>query len=337
MKKIHDTYFPLRDRKAIYKVFTHIGLILALLYIHNTLHQPDTYTPSIVERKVIEDLIKSDSVTIRPSYYNNNNYKRSTTMYQSKKKLKSTTQQKNKVENEKFNFDPNTITKDSLILLGLSSKTASILINYRNKGGRFRKPEDLQKIYGMDRYYDRISDNIIIKKKKQVSEPKTTLFSKLEKKRPDSTRLKKARERIAKPSIKTIEKYPLNQVDTFQIMMVRGIGEKLSRRILKYRNKLGGFYSTDQLLEVYGLDGPNFKEVQLQFTVDTTLIKKIKINQATEEELKQHPYLGRRKGRIVFLYRRNHYPIKNMTDMKNVRIFKEEQLTQLRPYLDFTY
>ena len=48
-----------------------------------------------------------------------------------------------------FLFDPNTLDGEGWIRLGVPEKAATNVIRYREKGGLFRKPEDIGKIYGM--------------------------------------------------------------------------------------------------------------------------------------------------------------------------------------------
>ncbi|MCD8176668.1 MAG: helix-hairpin-helix domain-containing protein [Tannerellaceae bacterium] len=104
------------------------------------------------------------------------------------------------------------------------------------------------------------------------------------------------------------EKFPagtvieLNSADTTLLKKIPGIGSAFANRIIKYRNLLGGFYSVEQLAEVYGIDEERFLKLKPWFYVDKEKILLIDLNQATEEELRAHPYINyRQAGAIVRL------------------------------------
>jgi len=84
----------------------------------------------------------------------------------------------------------------------------------------------------------------------------------------------------------------LNSADTTELKSLRGIGSGFARRIVKFRDKLGGFYCKEQLLEVYGLDENIFNLIKDEVLVDASTIKKIKVNELSIKELKNHPYIS---------------------------------------------
>lgn len=350
MKVLNDLYFRLAERKAIFTLFMIGILLIGTLQLRNYYAVPKYKPISEDDKNRIVSLESSDSSTIRPEWrtkYSANQRSRSNGYGKQGRKRQS------KKEFEKFQFDPNSISKDSLELLGISGKTASILDNYRKKGGRFRKPEDLKKVYGMDKHFDEIKNLISIKQPSadeggpavtKDSLGNTVLDSTWQTKKytpqVDSSYLLNSAEESEKASeisVTSIRIYELNEVDTYEIQLVRGIGEKLSKRILKYRGRLGGFYDVEQLYEVWGMEGPRTAELVHSFTVDTTLITKLKVNYASVDELREHAYLQWKKGTIVDRYRKNHYPIRNMEEFKKIKIFSDEELEKLRPYLDFEY
>ncbi|NLB26346.1 MAG: helix-hairpin-helix domain-containing protein, partial [Bacteroidales bacterium] len=83
----------------------------------------------------------------------------------------------------------------------------------------------------------------------------------------------------------------LNSADSAQLVRLKGIGPVFASRIIKYRNLLGGFYSDYQLLEIYNFPEETFIEIRRYINVDTTVIKKIRINYADFSDLLRHPYL----------------------------------------------
>ena len=66
---------------------------------------------------------------------------------------------------ESFRFDPNTAGQEDLMRLGFSEKQAAAIVNYRAKGGRFRRKEDFAKSFVVaDSVYKRLEPYISIPK-----------------------------------------------------------------------------------------------------------------------------------------------------------------------------
>lgn len=159
---------------------------------------------------------------------------------------------------ESFPFDPNTVSLDDLVRLGLSRKQAESIENYRSKGGRFRRKEDFAKMYV-------VSD---------------TLYSRLE------------------PYIE-LARLELNSADSAALLTLRGIGPYYASKIIRYRERLGGFHDAAQLMEIDGIDEERFNGFSESVRVDTTLIKRIDLWSAPEERLAEHPYLGEKFVRAL--------------------------------------
>jgi competence protein ComEA len=218
-----------------------------------------------------------------------------------------------------FKFDPNTITLAEWQKLGLSAKQAQSIINYRNKGGKFYKPEDLQKMY------------TISAEKYEVLQPYITIQSigfaqKFEKNvYPDQ-------KPYVKKELAIIE---INGADTLQLDEIKGVGSAFARRIANYRNKLGGFYKKEQLLEVYGLDSLKYAEIKDQIKIDILNIKKININTAEFDDLKNHPYLKFKQINAIIQYRKQHGKFNSVDDLKKVLILTPQIIQNLTPYLVF--
>lgn len=218
-----------------------------------------------------------------------------------------------------FNFDPNTISTSDWQKLGLSIKQAQSIINYRNKGGKFYKPEDLQKMYTISaEKYQALLPYIQIE-----NQDFATKFEK--KSYPDKVP-------YVKKELAIIE---INNADTLALDEIRGVGAAFARRIANYRNKLGGFYKKEQLLEVYGLDTAKYLEIKDQVKVDAAAIKKININTATFDDLKTHPYLKFKQINAIIQYRKQHGNFNNPEDLKKVLILTPQTIQNLTPYLTF--
>lgn len=213
-----------------------------------------------------------------------------------------------------FPFDPNEINLEQWQELGLSPKQAQSIVNYRNKGGKFYQPSDLQKMYTITpQKYDQLLPFIRVKAGT------------------GSTHRKFAKQPIAKPR-SIIE---LNGADTTKLDEIKGVGAAFARRIVKYRDRLGGFYSIDQLQEVFGIDSAKFEEIKDQVSLDVSLIQKIDLNTATFETLKNHPYLNYKQINALLQYRKQHGAFLAIDDLRKVLILTPQNIQKLSPYLVF--
>jgi competence protein ComEA len=201
-----------------------------------------------------------------------------------------------------FKFNPNTSTAADWQKLGLTAKQAAIIKNYTAKGGRFRKAEDLKKIYGLTKVdYARLAPFIIIAEEKAADNV-------------------------------VVE---LNSADSAKLTSVEGIGPGFAKRIIYYRERLGGFASKEQLKEVYGLDELKYKEVAGQLKVDAGRIRKININTITFDKLRLMPYLDYKQVNAIIEYRKQHGNYTSIADIENIAIIDDGILRKIEPYLVF--
>lgn len=196
------------------------------------------------------------------------------------------TRAKNNGSNEIANFfvfDPNTVNIEQLLLLGFKERTAKTLIKFRSKGGKFKQKEDLLKVYGISKQqYKKIEPYILISQ---------TVLPQNEKVRLNKT--------ITEPEKIEIELLELNTADSIHLLGIKGIGPSFTNRILKYRNLLNGFYSVEQLREVYGFSAELFESVKHLFYVDSKLIKPIQLNSADFKSINRHPYITYELTKII--------------------------------------
>ena len=214
-----------------------------------------------------------------------------------------------------FEFDPNTLTVKGWQKLGLNEKTSQTIERYRQKGGRFYKPADLQKIWGLPKgFYERVKDHISISA-------------------PEETSGKNIYEKTDLPETRrTIHKVHINEADTSAFIALPGIGSKLASRIISFREKLGGFYAVEQIRETYGLADSTYQKIRT-FLIEGGEVKKININLVTKEELKKHPYFKWNLVNAIIEYRNQHGPFKNMDDLKNIVLMDELTFQRIRNYL----
>ena len=238
-----------------------------------------------------------------------------------------------------FPFDPNTLLKEEFELLGLKPWTIRTIINYRDKGGVFRYKKDLQKIYNLpDSSFQRLYSFISLPErqhldKRKKDQPKPILKSTNQK---IDTLIS---HKIDSPTIRTFKSAFPNIIDINQASMedwqqLRGIGPGYSKRIVNFREKLGGFCTIRQVAETYGLPDSTYQKI-LPFLNLKTPHSTISVNEASKEELGSHPYISWKQAEIVINFRNNHGPFQNLESFQKVQVFSIVQLKKLQPYLHF--
>ncbi len=214
---------------------------------------------------------------------------------------------------EYFEFDPNACTKEDWMKLGVKEKTAETIIKYISKGGKFKVPEDLKKIWGLspNQIKDLMPFVKIVSTSKIANEKNTNAhFSK-------------------QKSIKIID---INTADSSLMEWIPGIGPALAGRIIKYRNKLGGFYIKEQLKEVWGLPDSVFQKLKENVLISDN-VKKINVNSADFLMLKSHPYIGYKLANAIINYRNQHGTFKSLDDIQKIILIDEKTFNQLSHYL----
>lgn len=127
----------------------------------------------------------------------------------------------------------------------------------------------------------------------------------------------------------------LNSADSLTLQLLHGIGPAYARRIVRYRERLGGFVSTDQLLEVYGFTPELLTHIRPHITLDTTVIKPISINSIGLKELSRHPYIEYYQARDIITLRRKGVTFSSADDLRAVPSMADSTLRRILPYLDF--
>ena len=220
-----------------------------------------------------------------------------------------------------FSFDPNFLSPDSLALLGLSKFALRNLLKYRENGGKFYNKESLLKVYGIDStLYFRLKDSIDIK---VASNPVRKKFE-----YPSYKTYPKAQEKEA-------QRIELNQASEEDFKKLKGIGEKLSKRLVKYRESLGGYSSTDQIKEIYGLSEETYDAILPQLILNEHQIRKIPINTVIFKDLLKHPYSDYELTKQLINYRNSHGPFNGKEELNKIYLIDGEKLKKLLPYLSF--
>ena len=251
-----------------------------------------------------------------------------------------------------FEFDPNTADSALLRQLGLPGFLARRIVNYRAKGGVFRKKEDFSRIYGMrtedfERLmpYIAIDSAVLAAKRNQRYAMNTDgssaaiVDSNGLKGSADGSRVGEGADASAidADSFKRSNKYPegtvvdLNAADTTQLKRVPGIGSGLAKMIVAYRNRLGGYAEVAQLQEIAHVDST----VNRWFTIKTQIHRPLRINHAGLDQLRNHPYMNFYKAKVILEFRRKRGQIKGLSQLSMFQEFTERDLQKLKPYLVF--
>lgn len=221
-------------------------------------------------------------------------------------------------------FDPNTVDSLTLIGFGLKPWKVKNFLHYRAAGKVFRSAADLGDTYGwtaedVQRLSPYVSVGIAYQKKKEAPryEERRTY-------REGTPKHMEARK------FQTLTKVDVNETDTSMLRRIPGIGEKISVAIVRYRQRLGGFHSVEQLREI-SIVSPELLE---WFTVSSSsAVQKINLNKASFQALNSHPYISYEQTKSLLQYRRLYGDVKDEATLLSTGIFTQEELERLRPYI----
>jgi competence protein ComEA len=203
-----------------------------------------------------------------------------------------------------FAFDPNNLPATQWQKLGLTARQIKGIKNYEAKGGRFYTKADVKKMYTITpQDYQRLAPYI------QLPQSSGSMV------------------------IKAFKRVDLNTADSASLTQLKGIGPAFARRIVQYRKRLGGFYSKQQLKEVFGMDGMRYADVQGQFTLKPGGIKRMNVNKVEFEDLKNFPYLSYKQMSALVQYRKQHGDYESFEELHNVAILDDVVLKKIKPYI----
>ena len=220
-------------------------------------------------------------------------------------------------------FDPNTVDSMTLLHLGFKPWQAKNMLKYRAKGGKYRKKEDLKKLYGMtDSMYLALTPYIYIKDSIVV----------------DSARIDSVHmDSLPKwNSTKKDTILNLRTADTTELKLIRGIGSYRAKMIVRYREQLGGYARVEQIMEARGMDKVIADSILPHFYIDSVVVNKIPINHIRPEVLQRHPYLNFEQAKAIYEYRRKHIRIKSAEELKKIKDLSPTDIEKILIYLDFS-
>lgn len=205
-------------------------------------------------------------------------------------------------------FDPNSVTEEQLLQMGIAPRLAKGWLNYLAKGGKFRQPDDLRKLYGLsEAEANRLLPFVVI--------PPTTP--------------------TAGTTSRPVKPVNINSTAADDWTQLPGIGAGWARKIMAYRDKLGGFVHPRQVAETRSLPDSVYQRILPYLTVTPSPLTRVQLNTATWEELSAHPYIEARQARWIVAFREQHGPYRQPQDLLRIPELKPDWLEKLKPYLAF--
>jgi DNA uptake protein ComE-like DNA-binding protein len=230
-------------------------------------------------------------------------------------------------------FDPNTADSSTLVHVGLKKWQASNMLKYRAKGGRYRRAEDMKKIYGMtDSMYMALLPYI------QIDTVAVDHYrDSIRQRERDSVKVDSMPRYVSQKRDTILN---LRTADTTELKMIRGIGSYRARQIVRYREQLGGYAHVDQLCEIKALqplltDSIQADSLLAHFWLDSVIINPLRVNSASVEKLQRHPYLSFEQAKAIYELRRKKIHLDSIAQLKKAECFTEQELKRLTPYLSF--
>ncbi len=236
-------------------------------------------------------------------------------------------------------FDPNTADSFSLSNLGLEARVIKSIVNYRNKGGRFRTPEDLSKIYGLStQKFEELRSYIHIynQENHRINHSSEKYFK-------EKPFYKKSEE----PTFYSNKSFPkeekhkegikvdISDADTTELKKIPGIGSAYAKRIIKYRQLLGGFSSVEQIKEVYGVTPEMYEKISVWMKIESFVIQQIIVNKSSLDKLKSHPYINFYQAKAIIELKNKKGKLQNIEELSLLEEFTSFDLQRLKPYLNF--
>ncbi|WP_207511924.1 ComEA family DNA-binding protein [Longitalea luteola] len=212
-----------------------------------------------------------------------------------------------------FPFDPNTLDAAGWKKLGIRDRTINTILRYRAKGGHFKHAADLQKVYGLKKAdVERLMPYV------QIAPPV------------ENSGKEEPRANYVKAAAPIID---INEADTMAFISLPGIGSKLASRIVHFREKLGGFYSIQQVGETFGLPDSTFQLIRPRLQCSRVALQKININTADVHALKQHPYIRWNIANAIVQYRQQHGAFHSPEELQQIVLITPELYQKIAAYV----
>lgn len=220
-----------------------------------------------------------------------------------------------------FKFDPNSIDVAGWQKLGVKEKTANSIQKYLSKGGKFREPSDIKKVWGISpELQQKLLPYVDIAPVAQQPYYKAKYF-------PAAAYVKNDYQK------RIVDAIDINEADTSAYIALPAIGSKLAGRIVNFRERLGGFYAIAQVSETFGLPDSSYQKIKPFLRLNSRTLRQMNINTVSEEQLRQHPYVRWQLAKVIIEYRKQHGSFASVADLRKIMIITEEIFKRIEPYL----
>jgi DNA uptake protein ComE-like DNA-binding protein len=217
---------------------------------------------------------------------------------------------KKRYKKPKKKFDPNTYKIADWMKLGLSEKQSMIVVRLSERG--FSSNADLERIYVLPKpAYDLLKDSTFYPR------PLNILSYQTNKPSPDKSKVS----------------VNLNGASHEEFERIKGIGSYFSKKIIDYRERLGGYINKEQLLEIWRIDLIKYQEIEEFIYFGNEPVEKISINEASIERLKAHPYISYKMANSIVKIREQHGDYKELKEIKRSKLIDEVTFVKIESYL----
>jgi len=306
MKKIWKEYFSFskKERIAVWVLLLFITLFMVLPYL----------IPDKGELPVIDPLLQAFVLDRKNNYAEKDS-----------NELPEPNIDRNiKMGMSVFPFDPNLITWEEWRRLGLSSRTATTILNYRNKGGRFKHPEDLRKIWGLSgKDAERLIPFVRIAVYSDLRE------ANLPKRIWDSTN------RFHEKKLPVL--IDINTADPENWKALPGIGDVLANRIVHYRERIGGFGKPEQVKKVFGITDSLFQRILPYLEINPSTLPKLDLNRVTAYELADRTGISQDVAKAIVVFRQQYGAYRQVTDLRKIVFINDSLFSKIMPYVIISY
>lgn len=305
MKKFFRNYFSFNqvELKGIRVLLVILVILIAFYFLMPFIFQKKSNFDFTSYKEQVKAFM--DSAIVDSSFENQEYYH---------KKYNDYISREYNVENNGANFqmtsfDPNGLPKEIWIQMGLSEKQAQVIKNYEAKGGKFKTKEDVKKQFVISEvFYAKIEPYIVFA---EIND-----------------------ELVSEQAPLSID---VNHATKEDFMLINGVKDYLADGIIKYRERLGGFISIEQLKEVKYLSERIYNDITPHCFITSYSIRKLNINLAEWKEFATHPYIGGDLATKIIDYRKQHGIFKSADNFKKSGLVDDMLYAKLVPYLSFSH
>jgi competence ComEA-like helix-hairpin-helix protein len=305
MKRIIKDYFSFskKERIAVILLLLLMGVFMAAPYLYVPKHEPPVLNKALFDFVAKGTSRTPDSIGRVGGSFIDPEGSTSTIHYRL------------------FSFDPNTATETDWNRLGVYPKTIRTIFNYRNKGGHFRSAEDIRKIWGLKKEQaDRLVPYV------RIAGQEANSFKSQTNGHEFTTRTQKPGTWLQDRPVRVLD---INTATAEDWKSLPGIGEVLANRIVKFRERLGGFSELALVKKTYGISDSVFRLISPYLKADASTLAKIDLNTASAYDLRIKADIPDGIAKAIIIYRQQNGPFQSIYDLKKVRFIADSLFEKL--------